>query len=133
MNIQAETRGFRNNNPGNIKLGDSWEGLSDIQKDKIFCNFTSIEFGIRAIYKILFNYNRLYNINTVEGIISRWAPHMENNTFSYINSVCSRLDIPANEIIDQLKYHKIVDAIIFHENGINPLNLEFIKECEKLI
>ena len=69
-------RGIRNNNPGNIRWGSAWQGLKvdGKEQDKDFCVFIAPEYGIRAMCKILLNYSRLYKINTVAGIIHRWAP-----------------------------------------------------------
>ena len=39
-------RGIRNNNPGNIRKGEKWKGLSPIQNDSSFCVFKSPEYGI---------------------------------------------------------------------------------------
>ena len=36
------SRGVRNNNPCNIRLGSDWQGLSDRQEDKSFCPFVSM-------------------------------------------------------------------------------------------
>lgn len=51
-------RGERNNNPGNIRHGSKWQGLSAEQTDKDFCQFISPEYGIRAIYKLLQTYQK---------------------------------------------------------------------------
>ncbi|MCE1635766.1 structural protein, partial [Enterobacter hormaechei] len=84
------SRGIRNNNPGNIRWGDDWQGLMPASQrtDKSFCQFVGPEYGLRAMIKILHNYNRKYGLKTVKEIISRWAPTNENNTDAYINHVC---------------------------------------------
>lgn len=51
-------RGERNNNPGNIRHGSKWRGLSIEQADREFCQFVSPEYGIRAIYKLLQTYQK---------------------------------------------------------------------------
>lgn len=119
-------RGIRNNNPGNIRHGDKWQGLADKQTDSSFCVFTAPEYGIRAICKILINYKK-QNINTPEKIISRWAPPSENNTNSYILSVCQVLDVKPHDIIDVCEpviMINLVKAIIRHENGMQPYSNE---------
>ena len=51
------SRGLRNNNPGNIrKTGDKWQGLSTTQTDDSFFQFTDAKYGIRAMAKLLKNY-----------------------------------------------------------------------------
>ena len=114
-------RGIRNNNPGNIRHGDSWRGLAPGQTDPDFCVFTSPEYGIRAMARILLNYQKKYGIRTVDGIISRWAPPSENNTKSYIAAVARACQVAPTEIIDIAEYlPDIVQAIIHHENGMQP-------------
>ena len=38
-------RGIRNHNPGNIRHGDKWQGLSAEQTDSSFCVFDAPEYG----------------------------------------------------------------------------------------
>ena len=131
-------RGIRNNNPGNIRWGSAWQGLKvdGKEQDKDFCVFIAPEYGIRAMCKILLNYRNLYKINTVAGIIHRWAPPSENNTVSYINHVSKELGVDADETIDISNKNvmlKLVKAIIKHENGINPYSDEVIKKGMNLV
>ena len=125
-----EIRGIRNHNPGNIRHGDKWLGLSEEQTDPAFCRFTSPEYGIRAMAKILLNYKRKYGHDTVRGIISRWAPPVENDTQAYIRHVCGEVAACAYEAIDVQDPYVLavlVAAMIKHENGINPYSHELIR------
>ncbi len=63
-------RGIRNNNPGNIRKGDNWQGLAAEQTDEAFCVFRSAEYGIRALVKVLLNYEKKYGLNTVRKLLS---------------------------------------------------------------
>ncbi len=56
-----------------------------------FCVFRSPEWGIRALVKIIQTYERKYSLDTVRGIINRWAPPVENDTGSYISQVAKAL------------------------------------------
>ena len=49
-------RGIRNKNPGNIKLGTDWDGLSAEQTDPTFCIFDEAVMGIRALQRICLLY-----------------------------------------------------------------------------
>lgn len=121
-------RGIRNNNPGNIRHGDKWQGLAEVQSDSSFCVFKSPEYGIRAICKILLNY-KLKKINTVEKIINRWAPPSENDTNSYVLSVCQVIGVRPHDYIDvseKAVMLNIVKAIIRHENGVQPYQNEVL-------
>jgi hypothetical protein len=132
------TRGVRNNNPGNIRWGCVWQGLKVGGKelDKDFCVFIEPEYGIRAMAKILLNYSKLYKINTVAGIIHRWAPPSENNTVAYINHIANELKTDPDETIDVSNNDvmmKLIKAIIKHENGKQPYTDEIIMKGIELV
>lgn len=95
-------RGLRNNNPGNIRHSDDkWQGMSAKQTDTKFVQFTTIVYGYRALAKLLINYKKKYKLNTVEGIISRWAPASDNNyTKGYIKTVADALMVSPIQMID---------------------------------
>lgn len=114
-------RGIRNNNPGNIRHGDNWLGRADSQPDQAFITFESPEYGVRAMARILRNYQTKYGLSTVRGLISRWAPPIENNTGAYVDHVAHMLGVGADEqIIVAGHLGKLIPAIIRHENGIQP-------------
>ncbi|AKH62321.1 MULTISPECIES: structural protein [Photorhabdus] len=132
------SRGIRNNNPGNIRWGDDWQGLvpESQRTDNAFCQFVSPEYGIRAMIKILYNYNRKYGLKTVKGIISRWAPPNENNTDGYVNRVCKDTGVTCDQIVDvfnQAFMTKLIKAIITVENGSQPYNNEVIDKAFSLL
>lgn len=136
MNLQKETRGFRNNNPGNIRHGEEWVGLSKNQSDKKFCQFVSVEYGIRAIFKLLETYKHKYGLTTIEEIIGRWAPSIENETEDYIESVIDYMRIygihmnPNSELVTDLKICVFIAGIINQENKrYQPFTLNFIRKC----
>lgn len=125
MDKQITPRGIRNNNPLNIRKGNDWKGERLEQKDKSFEEFTSMEYGIRAGFIILRKYITGYNgltqkFNTIEKLISRWAPAVENNTTAYISQVSKMTGIPATLKISfsQRSFMvAIVDAMIYVECG----------------
>lgn len=124
MTQSADARGIRNNNPGNIRISkDNWNGIAG--NDGQFLKFDSPENGIRALYKTLKTYNTKYGINTVDGIISRWAPKKENDTSAYIKFVSNKTGIKSDAILDvhdKSAAVKLIKAIIEKENGKNPYN-----------
>lgn len=76
--------GLRNNNPGNIRPGDNWQGM--IGTNAGFIVFENVLFGIRALGTDLrTKINSGYN--TIEKLITRYAPPTENNTAAYIAAV----------------------------------------------
>lgn len=122
--VTGTSRGIRNNNPGNIRHGEAWQGRADPQTDPDFVQFVSADYGIRAMTKVLLTYSERYGLNTVRGIITRWAPPVENNTESYINSVAKRLGVDPDQEIDVRAYMAaLVAAIIKHENGVQPYKI----------
>lgn len=114
------TRGERNNNPGNIVKSDIfWRG-EIAGDDKRFESFASPDEGIRALAVILQNYQKKYGLNTVRGIINRYAPPVENDTGAYINAVAGALGVSpdaALNLADPGTLLPLVTAIIKHENG----------------
>jgi len=82
------TRGFLNNNPGNMDRSTAyvWNGevrdpafaQNDCQRKELttgrFCVFTDAEHGIRAMAKNLIAYRRAYGCETAYDYISHWAP-----------------------------------------------------------
>lgn len=129
-------RGIRNNNPGNIRWGDDWKGLvpKEQRTDKSFCQFVTPEYGIRAMVIILRNYQRKHGLSTISGIIKRWAPPNENNTQAYIDSVAKVTGAAPDQRIDTGDSRfmmKLLQAIIWHENGVQPYGFDvFVKALE---
>lgn len=123
-------RGIRLNNPGNIRHGDQWRGLSAEQPDPAFCKFVAPVYGIRAMVKILQSY-RKRGRDTVAEIISAWAPTVENDTAAYIKSVCSRVGVGPNDPVEPGNPN-LLKAIITHENGQQPYSDNTINDAIKL-
>lgn len=118
-------RGFRNNNPLNIRKGSKWKGLSSVQADNSFCSFSSMRYGIRAGIYLLLKYYKVYELHTIYDIISRWAPQCENDTLNYCKLVAHQIGIPEKYIPtldldltqDNIMLHELLCAMIFVENG----------------
>jgi len=122
-------RGIRNNNPGNIRHSNiHWQGQSSQQTDAAFVQFDTPEYGIRALSKLLDTYSTKYNLNTVQGIIGRYAPASENDTSAYASAVARALGVSPDARIDvQERKADLIAAIIKHENGIQPYALAVIQ------
>ena len=87
------TRGQRNHNPLNIRTNphNHWLGEAYWQDDPEFVTFQCDLFGLRAAFRILRSYMRVQHLKCVYDIIHRWAPPEDNNnTRSYIETVCQR-------------------------------------------
>lgn len=118
------SRGVLNNNPLNIRLShQTFEGEITPSKDTSFKQFDTALHGIRAGAKILGNYYKLHGLSTIAQIISRWAPSNENDTNSYIADVCKLMAVgPIDHlnVLDASILEKLITAIIWHENGVQP-------------
>jgi hypothetical protein len=126
-------RGIRCHNPGNIResSGDRtrWVGERATDDDPAFEEFNSAADGIRALAVTLRNYQRKHGLNTIEGVINRWAPPngrandgraYTQNTVGYIRAVERDTGLDRAAPLDLSSYahvEPIVQAIIRHENG----------------
>ena len=117
----ATPRGIRNNNPLNIRIGNTWLGEVPNPTDSEFEQFVSVRYGLRAAFVILRRYIRRYRRNTPAKIIRAWAPAVENNTQRYIEVVCKRSLIAPDEVIDyadKITMVRLVKAMAFVECGV---------------
>ena len=104
------TRGIRNNNPANIRRGCNWKGLIRQQKDREFCQFVTMKWGVRALLVTLRTYVVKHHLHTVREIITRWAPPSDgNNTEAYIKFVekeINELDAPISLTLQEYDWYK---------------------------
>lgn len=124
-----QPRGIRNNNPGNVMKGDdSWQG--EVQgNDPRYVTFATPEAGIRAMAKTLLTYQDKHGLDTVESIVSRWAPATENNTVAYTTSVAKEMGVKPGDPLnlhDTATLSKLTRAMIRVENGQQPYTDEQI-------
>lgn len=125
---KALPRGIRNKNPGNIDRTTPrtpWQGQLPAGQltDERFEQFQAPEWGIRALARTLITYQDKHGLNTVRGVINRWAPPSENDTGAYVAQVASKLGVTPNTPINVHEHRfmlPLVKAIIHHENGMQP-------------
>ncbi|MDR1120032.1 MAG: structural protein P5 [Dysgonamonadaceae bacterium] len=117
----ATPRGLRNNNPLNIRHSrDVFHGEICPGTDKSFKQFESAAYGYRAAFLTLGTYLKR-GWNTLEKIISHWAPPTENNTEGYIKKVANGSHVPRNKVLtdtDGEDFIAIAMAMTLVENGI---------------
>ena len=120
------TRGIRNNNPLNIRKvpGTHWRGEVLPQRgsgegagDRLFVQFESLEYGIRAAFCILETYRRKYKAVCIEDIINRWAPPSENDTEKYIKNVSLWTGLGGLQRLTEEDWPKLVLAMARQECG----------------
>ena len=97
---KVQPRGIRNNNPLNIRIGNTWLGERPNPTDQEFEEFVTMEYGLRAAFLILRRYIRRYKKNTISSIVSTWAPSSENNTLKYIDRVAQMTHLSPDDPID---------------------------------
>ena len=147
-------RGIRNHNPLNIRRSkDQWKGqvereqsqaclnsaerdglrpevkgMAEVQSDRAFVQFKSLEYGWRAAFYLLTRtYYHKYRLYTIRGIISRWAPSSENDTCGYIQNVSRLTGIDPDEPIGipsekPSRWMAVGVAMAIQENGIDSLD-----------
>jgi hypothetical protein len=121
------SRGIRNNNPLNIRRTDiAWKGKV-AGTDPEFETFQAPEWGIRAGVRNLQSYQEQHDLNTLRGIIARWAPPAENDTGAYLDAVSTWSGIAKDEYLDLSNYETtlaVVRAMCRMENGRAPADAE---------
>jgi len=117
------TRGLRNNNPGNMDFNlhnHPWQGEIRPSQDPRFCQFDTMENGVRALAKQLLIYHERHSCNTVAQVINRWAPPVENITSAYVTDVAAFCYAGPDDLYDfkhGAPLGRLVRGIINHENG----------------
>lgn len=114
-------RGLSNNNPGNIRISETkYKGEIQPSKDKAFKQFETMAYGYRAMFMLLYTYQKRHGLRTIRQMISRWAPPTENFTENYIRYVALWSEIGADTRFDTLTKSTmvpIVAAMSRMENG----------------
>lgn len=95
-------RGVRNNNPLNLGYRADQPGV--IGTDGRFGKYRTMEEGVASNHRQLLMHQKQReknNIpNTLENIITRWAPPSENDTAGYISQVSKQTGYRANQVLD---------------------------------
>jgi hypothetical protein len=109
--------GLRNNNPGNLRPGDNWQGMTGTNGG--FIVFEDCSWGLRALAIDLGSkINNGYD--TIALIIDRYAPEADNNdTAAYIANVARTSGFGANQILsdDGATLSKLMRGIVNVELG----------------
>lgn len=134
----ATPRGIRNNNPGNIRVGNDWQGEGAVSNrtDRQFEQFVSLEYGYRALLITLRTYITKHKCTTLRTIITRWAPKHENDTETYIRRASEYSGILPGKVLkatDKAELCKLAYAISRVENGVYVGDLALIKRAWDMI
>jgi hypothetical protein len=98
-------RSWRNLNPGNVRpvrLPDRWVGEVgvDTAPQGPFSIFATEAHGWRAAGRVLITYQDRYTLRSVRSMLYRYAPPKENNTETYVASVCKALGVGPDDAVD---------------------------------
>ncbi|QLO47404.1 hypothetical protein HV216_10160 [Enterobacter cloacae] len=94
-NKSGKTRADRNFNPLNLKTkGNAGKDSSG------FAKYTDEESGWGAARRQLSLYYTRDKLDTISGIINKWAPPSENDTNSYVDQISKAMGMGANEKLD---------------------------------
>lgn len=120
--MKKQTIAEQANNPLNIRFNPANKWRGQLGEYRGFCHFKNNAYGFRAGFIILGNYIA-HGFDTIEKIVTRWAPPCENNTEAYINFVCEETLIPRDLQLTDLSIHDywtkiiIIQAMAVMESG----------------
>ena len=116
--VVNDTLAALNKNPLNVKFreDDPWEGQAGYDEFG-HAVFDEWEYGIRAAALVLRSYAVIHEIDTVEGIVKRFA---EGNQESYIDFLCGRLSVSPADSIDVIaRMPELLRAMSRFESGMD--------------
>lgn len=104
------------NNPLNIRYNcfNRWIGLEGHTKG--FCDFDSLEHGVRAAAYLICKSYRSKGICTLRDIINRFAPPSENPTSRYINYVSDLCSLKPDKVLDLFDYVHVLHYMALYES-----------------
>lgn len=107
-------------NPGNLRVPGSKTAFQDFDTD---------EAGVQQMARQLLLYQDRDKLNTIGGIVSKYAPSNENNTKAYINAVVGRTGYSVNQKLDlhdPSQMAAVISAMLKQENA--KANAGFTKD-----
>lgn len=112
---------FRNNNPFNIRPSKNSKWVGATGSSEGYVQFADMEHGARAGFKDI--RTKINNgIDTIEKVISKFAPSSENNTSKYIANVSKWSGIDKNTKLTEKDLPKILRAMARQEMGTKAYN-----------
>ncbi|MEB2478205.1 hypothetical protein QMM96_22505 [Citrobacter freundii] len=129
IQTSGSSKAVNNNNPGNLRFAGQSGAVAEAnwkanyKGDTPMASFATPEEGVRAFGNQLMLYQSRDKINTISGIVSKYAPKGDhNNTDAYIRQVVAKTGIGANDTIntsDPAVMTKLVSAFGQHEGGFS--------------
>lgn len=136
-------RGERNNNPLSVRWDGRtmWKGINrktPSDRDRKvhgvwgFIIFEDVVWGFRAAARVLWNYQKLHGLDTIERLVARWAPPEDrNHTEAYIRLVERETGVARDARLDLRNRGLLVSimaAMIRMECGRNIYDAAVIRE-----
>jgi len=122
--------GLRQFNPGNIRPGAGFLGETGVGGG--YAQFESPEYGLRALSRLLGTYGQKRGVNTLRGLVSRYAPKSDNpESFeNYIKYMSDKLGVDPDEEIDLAgRRAELIPAIVGFEQGQQPFSEDQISRA----
>lgn len=118
-----QPRSIRTNNPGAINFGPFAQKYGATGSDGRLAIFPDVETGRNAMSGLLDTYERKHGLNSVAGILGRWAPRgVDNNsTDLYIKTVASKLGVDPNAPLTAQHRPALMDAMAAYEAGTSNI------------
>lgn len=117
-----EPRGLTANNPGNLMENETVTYVGEILPSAYapLRQFCDAPHGLRAMIQCLRAYQR-DGIDTIAGIVTRYAPPSENPTAAYIENVARACAAHPDETIDiERELPQLIRAMVHQEQGSWP-------------
>lgn len=125
----AHSRGFRNNNPGNIRPNPNYTWQGQIGSEGGYVKFDSMYNGFRALGIDLKN-KVARGLDTIEKILPVYAPKADKNpTEDYINTVAKWSGVARDKSLGKAELYLVALAMARFELG--PVSWPFITEGDK--
>lgn len=116
----SDPRTIRTNNPGAIEYGPFAQRYGATGSDGRYAVFPDTETGYRAMDGLLGVYRDKHGLNTVSGIVNRWAPrNVDNNsTDLYTKRVAEWVGVDPNAPLGPEHFQKLPEAMARYEAGM---------------
>lgn len=122
----ADPLSLRYNNPGAVEF-QPWMGAygGTLGPNGRYAQFPSLDAGYGAMSRILDTYQTKHGLNTVSGIVNRWAPSDvdNNNTSGYVNFVARNIGADPNAPLTPEQRQKLPQAMASFESGRNMMGV----------
>ena len=99
------------NNPFNLRYSSGNRWIGQIGCTRGFADFSTLEYGIRAACILIMVSYRKKNVVTIQEIIERFAPSMENDTEAYVRFVCNKLGCFPFDIPRKIDFPRLLKAM----------------------